>query len=754
MTEINDLHGPAHFGNGDLYNDSIIVRSLADLRQRNPRLIPEDDLKWLDQRFVAPPNLAAARHRLHDHRAVFLRGQPGSGRLTAAKMLLHELRDQSGPFTPLPEEDGLNPNDVHPQSRLLLDLSHTDTATANARRAQLPTMRAVLPERHAYLVVVLPDDVDPHADLDLLQHIVPIGKPRGDLVLRRHLGADGIRLTDNDLTLPELKAHIDGPVRDIAGLAISVRQAAETNPHASTADWLEGAVAVTDRTVEVARRINSIPSIRDRAVLLAAAMCPDSTRDAVFFAAQKLLDVVGPPTGEPPRLEQDGYLKQLATLEIEVNDERVRFASFHYDHTVRVHFWDNYPDLRASFCAWADHLVELPWLTFTEREDQLDRFLEQALRTNCANEVANLINRWANAQVRGRPIRLRFAAQALTTGLNNDDHGRRFRDLVYDWATSNQLPHYVGSLLVRVCTEVIAPVYPEQAVVRLHQRARREGTNAPPTTARDALRELTSNDPILFRFLLQRLTDRIEKRPAAVDQALFLDLVNSPTLTDTHNRTQPLAADRTVRTQLVRGWYTILRQDPATVSHAVRRWLSTAADIHDPQLLLHIIVDAADHDVQHLATLHVLARDWSHTLHPRSNLPRILTRLIDAAQGIHPPGDRLNQGNNTMTRQNRILAAGLATAFALPIVAGLLLNWPFWITAPLLAAVLAGIYRKIVHPTYTTTDHVGELLDTAGLPANNPIRDLTAHRLAELIEATGNTQIATEIRREFDSPRP
>lgn len=752
MTEIHEQHGPTNLGR-DQYNDSTIIQIMADIRQRNPRLIPEDDLKWLHQRFVAPPNLAAARHRLHDHRVTFLTGGPGSGRTTAAKMLLHELRDQSGPFTPLPEEEKLNPNDVHPQSRLLLDLSHTDTAIVNARRAELPTMRAVMPEYQAYLVVVLPDNIDPHADLDLLQHAVPIGKPRSDLVLRRHLGADGIRLTDDDLALPALKAHIDGPIRDIAALAALVRQAAEAKPHDGTANWLRDAIDATDRTVEVAQRINRHPSIRDRVVLLAIAMCPDSTRDAVFFAAQKLLDVVGPPTGERPRLEQDGYLEQLATLEIEVNDERVRFASFDYDHTVRVHFWDNYPDLRASFCAWTDHLVDLPRLTFKERENLLDRFLEQALRTNCANEVANLVDQWANPQDRDRPIRMRYATQALTTGLNDDDHGRRFRQLVYAWATSNQLPHYVGSLLVRVCTEVIAPIYPEQAVVRLHQRARREGTNAPPPTAREALRELTTNDPILFRFLLQRIVDRIEKQRSPVDKALFLDLINSPSLTDTHNRTQPLAADKTVRAQLVRGWYTILRQDPDTVSRAVRRWLSAAADTHDPQLLLHIVVDAADHDVQRLATLHVLARDWSHTLNPRSNLPRILTHLIDAAQGIHPPGDRLHQGNNTMTRQNRILMAGLATAFALPLVAGLLLNWPFWMTAPLLAAVLAGIYRKLVHPTYTITDHVGELLDTAGLPADNPIRDLTAHRLAEVIEATGNTQIATEIRREFDSPR-
>lgn len=752
MTEINEVNGPTVVDGNQHNHYAPFIQIIADVNKRIPRLIPADDLTWHDQRFVAPPNLGAAREQLHDHRirAVFLTGPPGSGLTTAAKMLLHELRDESGPFTPLPEEDQLNPNDVPWQGRLLLDLSHADAATVAARSKELPSLRAVLPDQQAYLVVVLGENVDPHANPDLLRYTVGIEKPRGDLVLLRHLKADGIYLSDDELAQFTSKAQLDGPVLDIANLASLVRRAAQANPQGSTADWLNDALAATNRTAEVAELVHNHSSIRDRAVLLAAAMCPGAKRDAVFFAAQQLLDVVGSPTEGRVRLEQQGYLQQLKNLQIQHNDLSVWFPSFQYDHAVRVHFWDNYPDLRTAFCTWTDNLLTLSGLTVAEREELLDRFLEQALRTGCSDEVATLVDKWAKSE-NNKALWMRFATRALTTGLRNDSHGGRFRKLVYDWSTDSALPAHLGPLLVDVCTDVIAPVYPEQAVVRLHHRARREGTHTPTPTARATLRELTNTDPILFRFLLHRVVNGIEKQQSPVDYTLFLDLANSPRLTDPHNRAQPLVADKTVRAQLVRGWRATLRQDRDTVARAVSQLLSTAANTHKPEVLLSILVDAAGRNVALLGTLHRLARTWQ-LRNPRVNLVQPINGLIDAAQGINPRLALPGYGAHTMNKQNTILMIGLAIAFALPLIVGLVLHWPFWITGPLLAAVLAGIYRLLVHPTYTVIDHVKALLETAGLSRDNPTRDLTARRLAELFEASGNPTLAITIRREFDTP--
>nr|WP_218863198.1 hypothetical protein [Actinopolyspora biskrensis] len=97
---------------------------------------------------------------------------------------------------------------------------------------------------------------------------------------------------------------------------------------------------------------------------------------------------------------------------------------------------------------------------------------------------------------------------------------------------------------------------------------------------------------------------------------------------------------------------------------------------------------------------------------------------------------------------------GLAVAFVLPLVLGWLLAWPAWVTVPLFVMVLVGIYRKLVYGTRTVADQVGALLDKLGLHQENAVRAMTANRLAKMIEASGNTAAAAEVRSRFDSPRP
>ncbi|MDA3647041.1 hypothetical protein LZ318_13735 [Saccharopolyspora indica] len=107
-----------------------------------------------------------------------------------------------------------------------------------------------------------------------------------------------------------------------------------------------------------------------------------------------------------------------------------------------------------------------------------------------------------------------------------------------------------------------------------------------------------------------------------------------------------------------------------------------------------------------------------------------------------------------MSKESKTLYLGLALAAVLPLVLGLLLGWPAWVTVPLCAAVLYGIYQKLMHGTRTASDHVGIVLDKIGLHAGNPVRDLTAHRIAKLIEAGGNRAVAEQVRQKFDPPRP
>lgn len=107
-----------------------------------------------------------------------------------------------------------------------------------------------------------------------------------------------------------------------------------------------------------------------------------------------------------------------------------------------------------------------------------------------------------------------------------------------------------------------------------------------------------------------------------------------------------------------------------------------------------------------------------------------------------------------MSRDNRILLAGLVTAAFLPIVVGGILDWPRWTSVPLFVAVLVGAYRIIRHRPRTVTDHVGALLDGLGFHGNNPVRHLAAYQLAQLIEAAGRPRDAEQIRCTFDTLSP
>ncbi|TVT56619.1 hypothetical protein FNH05_08265 [Amycolatopsis rhizosphaerae] len=104
-----------------------------------------------------------------------------------------------------------------------------------------------------------------------------------------------------------------------------------------------------------------------------------------------------------------------------------------------------------------------------------------------------------------------------------------------------------------------------------------------------------------------------------------------------------------------------------------------------------------------------------------------------------------------MSKENGILLSGLAVAAVLPLVLGWLLAWPAWVTAPVFVLVAAGIYRKLRHANPSAADHVGALLDKIGLYPGNNVRDLTARRIAQFLEAAGKPAIAHEVLRRFDA---
>jgi hypothetical protein len=642
-TEFHDAQGsPIHAGSGDLNINYYTIHESVKSQARGPRLTLKGDLRWLKRRFEPPPNLGAARAKLHETRTVLLTGPPGSGRRTAAKMLLNELTDEHTPFSVLDDEahdrgDRLESSKVHLRHRFVLDLSESSEDVFRARLRDLPSFRAALQQFEGYLAVVVPDGLQHHIDADLAQLVVRIDRPRGDLALQRHLEAEEIFLSERQLSSTEISRYRSAPMSEITILARMVVRARGADRSNDVETWLSEAISARmDRRDEVAEQLEKHSGGRRRAVLLAAAMCRGASSDAVFFASHRLVSSLGLDGRESPRLEQDGYRTQLDDLSIDVApNNRIEFSRFSYDRALREHFWDNYPDLREPFCRWVNDIIHIEQFSRLDRENLVDRFVVQALRTRSPGHVKWLIDRWIYPGRNGSPNSLRdYGVRALLAGLNDERHGRFFRQLMYEWSRRNDLPGDVGQILVEVCTEVIAPNYPEQAVVRLHHRARREDGTGDPT-AQKALLELTAGSSLLFRLLLERLTtDLAKSQHWSTDLHLFLAIADPWRLTDSNARSKPLAADRTIRPQLVFGWRTAMRSRPDLVMPALHGWLDAAGQTAPYDVLLGVLVDAASPHLQLLASLHVAARDWSHTKAGRPEVAVRLSQLIDRAQGV------------------------------------------------------------------------------------------------------------------------
>lgn len=630
-----------HTGTGNVYNIFGSGHESVMSRIRGPRITFKGDLSWSEQRFVAPDDLDGAREKLRRHRTALLTGPPGSGRSTAAKVLVNESAGDESPYALLTDEPydpahRLADVQLLTDHRLVLDLLDASEDVFLTRLRELPEFRARLLNAKAYLVVVVPDEFAHHLGDELRQFTARLSRPAGDRVLRRHLEAEGLHPTAGQLASEDVVTALDQSMAQISHLATRIIEISRCAPHSPLDDLFAEAISEqADRRDEAAKLVEQRPTGRERAILLASAMCHGASPDAVFFASHHLVELLGLDGSERPRLEQPGYRGQLEDLGIDIAPpNRVDLGRWEFDRALLEHFWDNYPDLRSTYRQWVDEVIRMDLLTGADRVSMVDRFTGQALRTNSPDHVIRLVERWLEPRNhRSRPLR-DFGVQALTNGLEDTRHGRHFRHLVYEWSKNSELPDEVGQILVTVTANLIAPNYPDQAVVRLHHRARREsGLGAP--TAQDALLELTAGSDALLRLLLQRLRIGLRRpEPRAADFALFARAADPRRLVDTSRVSRPLAARAEVRADLVACWRELFAHRSGHTHHLLGTWFATAGLISNADLLLAILVEAAQESGDLLAKLYVAGRDWSETSHGRPHVVVRLAQLIDVAQGL------------------------------------------------------------------------------------------------------------------------
>ncbi|MEU3355459.1 hypothetical protein [Streptomyces sp. NPDC037389] len=636
--------GPVHTGGGN----QIFITDPGDLLRntygQTPRTIAEDQLRWLRQRFVAPSGLGEARELLRQSGTVLLNGDPGSGRHSAAQMLLYELAKDGGAFhelTPEGKKPYLIADYIGENDRLLLNMSTRDEDLWSDVQDELSSFRRTVVERRAHLVVVLPHRLVHRLHPPFQQFRADIERPSGREVLRRYARLAGIDPGETATLPADLVSYLDRkpPLREVAALAHYLARAHASSPGAGGFPrWCEEALgAVTDRAKQAADDVASLREGPQRALLLSTAMLHGSHADAVHRATGDLLRAVGYPDDPVPLLERADLAERFKAINAERDPEgRVRFTGLGYAPAVRAHFWGTMPELRAHFRTWVGGAVELRTLTQGNRDRLIARFTEQCLRTERPSDLVTLVERWAgsaHADTALRTIRQRAAAHSLEHGLTHESWGHFFRAKIYDWSRERRLATGLAEVLVGVCGEVMAVRHPDQAMVRLHHLARRErGT----TLARDALLRLVRADRRLHRRLLDRLDRDIAQADWPADVDLFLALADS-----VPSRPSLVTASG-MRRQWVACWRAALQQRPRSAwNELMERWLTVASeDSRYRDGLLSVLVDSGGHRSDLLSLLYVATRDWACSAEStpgrsrRADVADRFLQMIDAAQGL------------------------------------------------------------------------------------------------------------------------
>lgn len=617
-TIVDTSYGPSNTGSGNQINllNPIFELLLQRQSQRPSQSIVDEDVRYLRSRFVKPPGWAHAEEVLGRYGYLLLDGAPGIGRRSTALQLLDQ--QWSTGKTSIKEllierfeEESyttLDPNEVEEGDRLLLDMSDCEESQCLSLQAQLLGFRARLREQKAALTVILPSGCELRDEFKPAR--VRLGRPNGEDVLRRHLSADGFR---DALTAPITTSVATfiatAPMREIADLARSVHDVKVEHRTATLTEWLDQALNTpTERARTVEQEVAKLKG-RSRALLLTCALLERSHLTVVSEVERDLLKILGYPESEEHKLDNSGFSARLRDLGQNVTIDDNLIVSFHssgYAETIRNYFWNDFPSLHKDFLAWVKQCVKVRGLTSGDRENIASRFSENCLRVQRIQDIIDAAETWAKSTET-----FWLAQCALERGLRDTRHGAEFRQTLYQWATSSRVSPGLDALVIALSDEVLAPNYPRQAIVRLHQLfAHRQNEHKIAKTARDKLVELAQQERY-FRILLARL---VEERYARItrpyDQLLFLDIADPILLTRASHYRRPLITDSSIQGMLVKAWHVVLAsQHVDAIESRVCSWLRTYAH-GGPVELLSVLIEACDRQITPLAKLVTLGRRW------------------------------------------------------------------------------------------------------------------------------------------------
>lgn len=630
---LRDASGPTMFGDGNTQNNlSVIAASLKRLQQLRQ---PIDHLRWLAKRFVPPPGFAEAQTAITELRTVVLLGSPGSGRTTAAQMLLFNSWSGKGELHELdPQEPDegwfhIDPGLIGRDDGMWVDLSGASQQLWSQIQKELPELHHRVQECHAHLVVIQPHELDLRADFH--PYLRRIGRPRQEEVFGHLLRVEGLA-NSADLPAPDFlktQRSMDAIRQFVADIMDAREQRAAKTGKGDLQCWIAAAEQPTSpRETPVSEALTKLTLASQRALLLSVAMLHGAHADVINGAAAALVASLPgepdaalnrPPLGE--RLREVGAAADPA--------RRVRFTNSGYEAAVRLFFWRHFPELHGVLAAWVRTTLDSNDLSDDDRTEMARGFAVQCLDARYQRYWTALVEHLTAQQ--SNPACAFAAAAILQVGLGDEANSRTFRRQIYDWSRASGTSDSLAMVLVAACQQM-TQTHPAEALVRLHHLARWHPERA---DIWNALVDVVYGNRQLLRLLLSRLTDKPFETTRTVDARIFLHVADPVRLTARLPAGQPLMAQSDVTRLLAQGWTLAFTRLPGTEwASRASDWLRCATEDDASRYpLLNVLIEGGRQATAVLPQLYGLA----HRAPFRDVIADLILNQISAVQGVELP---------------------------------------------------------------------------------------------------------------------
>ncbi|WP_233221398.1 hypothetical protein [Streptomyces carminius] len=580
-----------------------------------------------------------ALRRFDQRRSVLvLLGEAGAGRRTAALRVLHGMgvpRERIRWLVPDWEQPRIEQIPATEKHGFILDLTDHGSLPESFYSG-LSGYQKEAGEKEAVLVILAtPEAWDP-GHLASIPH-VRLVRPAAAEVARAHLRCLAPDRVDwlSGTPLEELLAAATHAF-DAARLAQLVADS-ESDDRDTIKEEFTGWKKHLQGWFE---KRSSAEDLRERALLVAAALLEDVPASVVMEAADQLFKEVGgvlPPGGA---LAGRDLYQRLDTIEASQIGENISLEAKRHGlpGAVLTHVWQQRPQLRQALLEWASKISAPNGVA----EQHLQCIAESLVRLSLLPDgatVRSVVSDWLD---KGHARHRRLAVEILESMALHPATGAGVRKQLYDWAHQKNTSEARAAAVAEICAGRLGLKYPRVALTRLRLLASRSDGKAREAVA-SAVRTLAGR-PEQRVLVLSEIIDWSSSADGTVRQAgasIFLALTD---ITDEDllpllvvGETPDDSASALGRQLFVRGWRAaLLEPDVAEAAlTSLAAWLDSSMLPDDTVLPVVAAVIRGHLGQQGVARLLVGSSDSTGL--GRARRHKLVDQLIDT-QSAPPSG--------------------------------------------------------------------------------------------------------------------